>query len=109
MRSIVEKPKAEEAPSNLAVIGRYVFTPGIFDALDTIEPGVNGEYQLTDAIGLLLESEPVFGRMFTDGRYDIGKVMGFLQANVELALERDDLGPDLAQYLAELVRKRGLE
>ena len=109
VRSIVEKPKAEEAPSNLAVIGRYVFTPAIFDALDTIEPGVNGEYQLTDAIGLLLESEPVFGRMFTEGRYDIGKVMGFLQANVELALERDDLGPDLARYLAELVRKRGLE
>ena len=108
VRSIVEKPKPEEAPSNLAVIGRYVFTPSIFDALDRIEPGVNGEYQLTDAIALLLESEPVFGRIFSEGRYDIGKVMGFLQANVELALERDDLGPDLAKYLAELVRKRGL-
>ena len=108
LRSIVEKPKAEEAPSNLAVIGRYVFTPSIFDALDRIEPGVNGEYQLTDAIGLLLEAEPVFGRIFSEGRYDIGKIMGFLQANVELALDRDDLGPELAQYLGELVRKRGL-
>jgi UTP--glucose-1-phosphate uridylyltransferase len=108
VRSLVEKPKPEEAPSNLAVIGRYVFTPSIFDALDRIEPGVNGEYQLTDAIALLLESEPVFGRIFSEGRYDIGKVPGFLQANIELALARDDLGPDLAKYLAELVRTRGL-
>jgi UTP--glucose-1-phosphate uridylyltransferase len=108
LRSIVEKPKPPEALSNLAVIGRYVFTPSIFDALDHIQPGVNGEYQLTDAIGLLLESEPVFGRIFSEGRYDIGKVMGFLQANIELALERDDLGPDLARYLVDLVQKRGL-
>ena len=108
VRSIVEKPKPEEAPSNLAVIGRYVFTASIFEALDRIGPGVNGEYQLTDAIGLLLDSEAVFGRIFSEGRYDIGKVMGFLQANVELALERDDLGPDLGRYLVELVRKRGL-
>jgi UTP--glucose-1-phosphate uridylyltransferase len=105
--SLVEKPKPEEAPSNLAVIGRYVFTPSIFDALDRIEPGVNGEYQLTDAIALLLGSEPVYGRIFSEGRYDIGKVMGFLQANLELALDRDDLGPDLAKYLGELVRTRG--
>jgi UTP--glucose-1-phosphate uridylyltransferase len=108
VRSIVEKPRPEEAPSNLAVIGRYVFTPAIFEALDRIEPGVNGEYQLTDAIGLLLSSEPVFGRVFAEGRYDIGKKIGFLQANIELALERDDLGPEFAEYLRELVRKRGL-
>jgi len=105
--SLVEKPKPEEAPSNLAVIGRYVFTPSIFDALDRIEPGVNGEYQLTDAIALLLDSEPVYGRVFSEGRYDIGKVPGFLQANIELALARDDLAPDLAKYLGELVRARG--
>ena len=108
VRSIVEKPKPEEARSNLAVIGRYVFTPSIFDALERIEPGVNGEYQLTDAIGLLLETEAVFGRVFSEGRYDIGKIHGFLQANIELALERDDLGPAFAEYLGELVRKRGL-
>jgi UTP--glucose-1-phosphate uridylyltransferase len=105
--SLVEKPKPEEAPSNLAVIGRYVFTPSIFDALDRIEPGVNGEYQLTDAIALLLDSEPVYGRVFSEGRYDIGKVPGFLQANIELALARADLAPDLAKYLGELVRARG--
>ena len=104
--SLVEKPKPEEARSNLAVIGRYVFTPSIFDALDRIEPGVNGEYQLTDAIALLLDSEPVYGCIFSEGRYDIGKVMGFLQANLELALDRDDLGPDLAKYLGDLVRAR---
>ena len=108
VHDLVEKPPADEAPSNLAVIGRYVFTPSIFDALDRIEPGVNGEYQLTDAMALLLESEPVFGRVFSEGRYDIGKVPGFLQANIELALARDDIGPDLAKYLAELVRTQGL-
>jgi UTP--glucose-1-phosphate uridylyltransferase len=108
VRSIVEKPKPEEAPSNLAVIGRYVFTPAIFDALDRITPGVGGELQLTDAIGLLLGDAAVFGRIFTDGRYDIGKKLGFLQANIELALDRDDVGPELADYLRDLVRARGL-
>src|SRR5262245_19373109 len=86
VHSIVEKPAPEAAPSNLAVIGRYVFTPGIFDALDRITPGVGGELQLTDAIGLLLSGEPVFGRVFTDGRYDIGRKIDFLRANIELAL-----------------------
>ncbi len=108
VRSIVEKPKPEEAPSNLAVIGRYVFTPTIFDALDRITPGVGGELQLTDAIGLLLASEPVYGRIFSQGRYDIGKKMDFLQANIELGLEHPHLGEELAEYLRELVRKRGL-
>jgi UTP--glucose-1-phosphate uridylyltransferase len=109
VRSIVEKPKPEEAPSNLAVIGRYVFSPDVFDAIDRIVPGVGGELQLTDAIGLLLDREPgVFGQIFTDGRYDIGKKMGFLQANIELALERPDVAPELLEYLRDLVRKRGL-
>jgi UTP--glucose-1-phosphate uridylyltransferase len=108
VRTLVEKPKPDEAPSNLAVIGRYVFTPSIFEALERNERGVNGEYQLTDAIALLLASEPVYGRVFSDGRYDIGKVIGFLQANIELALDRAELGPAFAEYLRELVRKRGL-
>ena len=110
MRSIVEKPKPEEAPSNLAVIGRYVFTPTIFDALDRIDARCRAaSCQLTDAIGLLLASEPVYGRIFSQGRYDIGKKMGFLQANIELGLERADLGDrSCAEYLRELVRKRGL-
>ena len=106
VRGVVEKPRAEDAPSNLAVIGRYVFTPGIFDALDRITPGVGGELQLTDAIALLLDSEPVFGRVFTHGRYDIGQKLDFLRANIELALDRPDLGPELADYLRALVRER---
>ena len=108
VRSIVEKPDPAEAPSNLAVIGRYVFTPEIFDALDRITTGVGGELQLTDAIALLLEGSSVFGRIFTEGRYDIGKKLGFLQANIELALERDDVGPELVEYLRALVQARGL-
>ena len=108
VRSIVEKPKKEVAPSNLAVIGRYVFTPEIFEALDRIEPGAGGELQLTDAIGLLNETQTVYGRTFTDGRYDIGQKTDFLRANIELALERDDIGPDLEQFLVQLMRERGL-
>jgi UTP--glucose-1-phosphate uridylyltransferase len=108
VKSLIEKPRPEEVRSNLAVIGRYVFTPDIFDALERIEPGVGGELQLTDAIGLLLDSVPVYGRIFTEGRYDIGKKLGFLQANIELALERSDVGPELVEYLRDLVRKRGL-
>jgi UTP--glucose-1-phosphate uridylyltransferase len=103
---VVEKPKPEDAKSNLAVIGRYVFTPGIFDALTRITPGVGGELQLTDAIELLIQSEPVFGRVFAHGRYDIGQKLDFLRANIELALERPDLGPELADYLRGLVRDR---
>ena len=106
VRSIVEKPKPEEAPSNLAVIGRYVFTPEIFDALDRITPGAGGELQLTDAIGLLLESQTVFGLSFETGRYDIGKKIDFLRATVELALDRPDLGDEFKAFLADLVQRR---
>lgn len=108
LRSIVEKPPPEQAPSNLAVIGRYVFGPEIFSALDRIEPGAGGELQLTDAIGLLLDDHAVYGRAFEHGRYDIGRKLDFLRANVELALERPDLGPELESFLADLVRRRGL-
>jgi UTP--glucose-1-phosphate uridylyltransferase len=108
VKSIIEKPKKEDAPSNLAVIGRYVFTPEIFDALDRIEPGAGGELQLTDAIGLLNETQTVYGSVFTDGRYDIGQKIDFLRANVELALDRDDLGPELEQILVNIVQRRGL-
>jgi UTP--glucose-1-phosphate uridylyltransferase len=109
VRSLVEKPKPEEAPSNLGVVGRYVFPPTIFDAIDRTAPSVGDEIQLTDTIALQLAGEPgVYGRIFTDGRYDIGKKLGFLQANIELALERPDVGPELVGYLRDLVRKRGI-
>ena len=107
LRGIVEKPKREEAPSNLAVIGRYVFTPEIFDALDRIEPGAGGELQLTDAIALLIADQTVLGAICTFGRYDVGQKIDFLRANVELALDRPDLGPEFAAFLRELVQRRG--
>jgi UTP--glucose-1-phosphate uridylyltransferase len=106
IRSIVEKPKPDDAPSNLAVIGRYVFTPEIFDALDRITPGAGGELQLTDAIGLLLQTQTVFGYSFETGRYDIGKKIDFLRATVELALDRPDLGEEFKAFLADLVQRR---
>ena len=103
---IVEKPKAEEAPSNLAVMGRYVFTPEIFECLERVEPGVGGEIQLTDAIGLLLADQDVFGYTFDEGRYDIGKKLDYLRATVELAVDRDDLGAEFRQFLADLVERK---
>jgi UTP--glucose-1-phosphate uridylyltransferase len=108
VRSIVEKPPVAEAPSDLAVIGRYVFTPEIFEALERIEPGAGGELQLTDAIALLNETQTVYGRVFETGRFDIGQKVDFLRANIEVALDRPDLAGELGPWLAELVRRRGL-
>ncbi len=105
--NIVEKPAPEVAPSNLGVMGRYVLTPDIFDALDRIQPGKGGELQLTDAIGLLLGEEPVYGYTFEKGRYDIGNKLDYLRATVELALEREDLGPAFRAFLAEQVARDG--
>lgn len=102
---VVEKPAAADAPSNLAVIGRYVLTPGIFDALDRITPGAGGELQLTDAIKLLIEDEPVYGWTFSEGRFDVGNKIDYLKATVELALERPDLGPPLRAFLEELLQR----
>jgi UTP--glucose-1-phosphate uridylyltransferase len=108
VQSVVEKPAPADAPSNLAVIGRYVFTPGIFAALAETTPGVGGEIQLTDAIARLLEREPVHGVVFSEGRYDIGRKFDFLRANLELGLERPDLRAELERLLVDLVNKRGL-
>jgi UTP--glucose-1-phosphate uridylyltransferase len=108
VRGIVEKPPADAAPSNLAVIGRYVFTPAIFDALDRIEPGAGGELQLTDAIGLLLEEQTVYGRVFSEGRFDAGQKVDWLRANVELALRHPDLGDDVARMIVDVVRRHDL-
>lgn len=100
--SVVEKPAPDEAPSNLAVVGRYVFTPEIFDALATVEPGVGGEIQLTDAIAALAADQAVFGYVFDWGRYDLGNKVDYLRAVVDLALERPDLGPGLRAHLRTL-------
>ena len=105
--SIVEKPSPQEAPSNLAAIGRYVLTPDIFDALRETPPGRGGEIQLTDAINLLAKEHAVYAYQFDHGRYDVGNKLDYLKATVEFALERADVGEDFRTYLRELV-KRGL-
>ena len=105
---IVEKPTPAEAPSNLAVMGRYVFTPEIFDAIERVVPDAAGEIQLTDAIALLLADQAVYGYRFAEGRYDIGKKLDYLRATVELAIDRDDLGPEFRAFLTKFVRDRGL-
>jgi UTP--glucose-1-phosphate uridylyltransferase len=102
---IVEKPAPGEAKSNLAAIGRYVFTSAIFDALAQTQPGRGGEIQLTDAINTLAQEEAVYAFVFDHGRFDVGNKLEFLKATIEFALERPDLGPDLAAYLAELDRR----
>ncbi|MEX0665823.1 MAG: UTP--glucose-1-phosphate uridylyltransferase GalU [Acidimicrobiia bacterium] len=108
VRGVVEKPAPDAAPSNLAIIGRYVLPPEIFDAIDRTEPGVSGEIQLTDAIGVLMRDEPVHGVVFSEGRYDVGDKLDFLRANIELALDRPDLGPGLAEILSDIARRRPL-
>jgi UTP--glucose-1-phosphate uridylyltransferase len=105
---IVEKPQPAEAPSTLAVMGRYVFTPEIFDALERVAPGVGGEIQLTDAIALLLVDQAVYGYTFSDGRYDIGKKLDYLRAVVEIAIDSDELGGEFRELLREIVDAHGL-
>lgn len=99
---MVEKPKFEEAPSNLAIIGRYVLTPRIFEMIETIKPGAGGELQLTDAMKKLLQHEKIYGFVFEGKRHDAGDKLGFLKATVEYALQREDLGPAFKQYLLGL-------
>ena len=99
---VVEKPDPADAPSDLAIIGRYVLTPKIFDKLEQTPRGAGGEIQLTDAIEALMEEQEVYGYAFEGTRYDAGTTMGWLKASVELALERPDLGDEFAAYLRTL-------
>lgn len=102
LRGLVEKPLPEEAPSDLAIIGRYILPPGIFGALERVAPDAKGEIQLTDGIRLLLENQPVFAYEFEGKRFDAGDKLGFLQATVEFALAREDIGPAFRAYLRSL-------
>jgi len=102
IRNLVEKPKPQDAPSNLAIIGRYVLTPEVFHSLDTIEPGSGGELQLTDGLKHALRSLPIYGYRFEGTRYDAGDKLGFLKATVEFALKRYDLGEEFRAYLKSL-------
>lgn len=102
IRNMVEKPKPADAPSNLAIIGRYVLTPEIFHCIESIEPGSGGEIQLTDALKYMLRNRPIYGLKFEGTRYDAGDKLGFLKATVEFALNRHDLGDQFRDYLKNL-------
>jgi UTP--glucose-1-phosphate uridylyltransferase len=102
VRGMVEKPKQEAAPSKNAIIGRYILTPRVFELLEHITPGAGGELQLTDGIKGLLEHEKVYGFNFEGKRYDAGDKSGMLEATVDLALKRSDLGPGLREHLKTL-------
>lgn len=102
VEDMVEKPSLEEAPSNLAILGRYIITPDIFNILENTPPGKGGEIQLTDALKTLLDKRVVYGYDFEGKRYDVGNKMGFLKTTVELALAREDLGSEFKKYLKEL-------
>ena len=95
------------APSNLAIMGRYLFTPAIFDEIDATEPGVGGEIQITDAMSSLLTKERMLGFTFSEGRYDTGKKIDYLRAVVDMALARPDLGPEFRSMLAEIMARPG--
>jgi len=102
IRSLVEKPAPGKAPSNLAIIGRYVLTPEIFDCLEGGKPGAGNEIQLTDALRDLLKNRPIYGLRFDGRRFDCGDKLGFLKATVEYALGSADLGPTFREYLRSL-------
>ncbi len=102
VQHLVEKPKPEEAPSNLAIIGRYILTPAVFEMLASTELGAGGELQLTDGLKNLLKKEKIYGYRFEGKRHDTGDKMGFLKATVEFALQREDLGPAFREYLKTL-------
>lgn len=104
VRDLVEKPAPEDAPSDLAIIGRYIFEPQIFDYLESIDPGENGEYQLTDAMRILCKDRELYGLRFTGRRFDIGSKADWIRATVELGLERDDLAPELRPAIERIMR-----
>ncbi len=112
VKQFVEKPKPEDAPSNLAIIGRYLLTPEIFDILETQEPGAGNEVQLTDAIDTLNKTQRVFATRFDGKRYDIGNKLGFLEMSVEYGLKHPQIGDELRDYIIDLgskLEKEGAE
>ncbi len=104
VEDLIEKPALEDAPSELAILGRYIITPDIFKILEDTAPGKGGEIQLTDALKTLLDKRAVYGYDFEGKRYDVGNKMGFLKTTVELALAHEDLGAEFKKYLKELTK-----
>ncbi|MCC5909734.1 MAG: UTP--glucose-1-phosphate uridylyltransferase GalU [Clostridiaceae bacterium] len=105
VKNLVEKPAVDEAPSNVAILGRYIINPGIFDILSETKPGKGGEIQLTDALKELALKEDMYAYDFEGRRYDVGDKQGFLEATVEFALRREDLREEFLQYLSKIVEK----
>lgn len=105
VKGLVEKPSVEEAPSNTAILGRYIVTPRIFDILDNTKPGKGNEIQLTDALLSLMKEEAMYAYNFEGRRYDVGDKLGFLQATVEYALRKPELKDDFIQYLKTIFEK----
>lgn len=105
VKDLVEKPSVEEAPSNIAILGRYIISPKIFEILEHTEPGKGGEIQLTDALRELAKIEAMYAYNFKGKRYDVGDKLGFLQATVEIALQREELKDDFLAYLLDLISK----
>ncbi len=102
VKDLVEKPSPAEAPSNLAIIGRYILTPEIFSALESTRPGKGGEIQLTDGIQLLMQKQPIYAYEIDGVRYDAGDKLGFLKATVEFGLKNREFGDDFRNYLKKL-------
>jgi UTP--glucose-1-phosphate uridylyltransferase len=102
VRGLVEKPKPDDAPSDLGIVGRYVLAPEIFDVLDRTPPGKNGEIQITDGLSLLLGEQSMFACRFQGRRFDTGRPLGLIKASVELGLQRPDIGPELREFLRSL-------
>ena len=103
--NLVEKPEPMDAPSNIAIVGRYILTPYIFESLEKTEPGKGGEVQITDAIKNLLGKEKVYAYEFEGKRFDVGDKIGYLKANIAFALKRKDLGEELRKYLKEILKE----
>lgn len=105
VKNLVEKPSLDEAPSNIAILGRYIITPEIFDILDNTKPGAGGEIQLTDALKVLAQNQAMYAYNFKGKRYDVGNKLGFLEATVEFALRREDLRDEFLKYLMKTIAK----
>ncbi|MEL7568509.1 MAG: sugar phosphate nucleotidyltransferase, partial [Clostridiaceae bacterium] len=103
VQDLVEKPKLEDAPSNLAILGRYIIHPEIFDILAKQEAGAGGEIQLTDGLKTLNKQRKLYAHVFEGKRYDVGDRMGYLEATVDFALEREDVGADFMKYIVKKI------
>lgn len=109
VKALVEKPDPDQAPSNVAILGRYIITPQIFDILGQIPPGKNGEIQLTDALEILKDKEDMYAYVFEGSRYDLGDKLGFLQATVDAALKKPELRDEFLRYLNQVCEKENNE